>query len=272
MVIDNLATAAPWPVPMPDSPAIISPLAAGDTLHGVLVVAGTERGDDEARLLAAFAGQAALAMERVRAQEERALLAVLEDRERIARDLHDLVIQRLFAAGMTLQSTDAHITDDKVKARLSDVADDLDGTIRELRQAIYQLQTPVIADDFRHEVQRVVDRATSSASLKVRVRFGGAVGTLVPDRIRPHLLAVIAEALSNAIRHAGAASVDVIVTLEEATVSVVVEDDGRGMAAAVTRRSGLGNLETRATELGGRVTVGVGSRGVGTRVTWAVPA
>ncbi|HVS67065.1 MAG TPA: ATP-binding protein, partial [Mycobacteriales bacterium] len=105
-----------------------------------------------------------------------------------------------------------------------------------------------------------------------RVRFGGPVGTLVPDRIRPHLLAVLAEALSNAVRHSGAAAIDVIVTLEDHVLSVVVEDDGRGIDPSVTRRSGLCNLQTRAEELGGEFAIGAGSRGVGTRVTWSVPA
>jgi signal transduction histidine kinase len=183
-----------------------------------------------------------------------------------------LVIQRLFAAGMTLQSTDSLIADDTAKARLAAVADDLDGTIRELRQAIYQLQTPVIADDFRHDVQQVIDRATSGSMLKARDRYAGPVGTLVPDPARPHVLAVIAEALSNTIRHAGAATVDVAVALEDGTLSVTVDDDGRGMDPAVTRRSGLSNLESRARELGGKVEVSGGSRGVGTRIIWSIPA
>src|SRR5690606_35568978 len=143
--IDNLATAAPWPVPMPDSPAIISPLAAGDTLHGVLVVAGTERGDDEARVLAAVAGQAALAMERVRAQEERALLAVLAERERIARDLHDVVIQRLCATGLNLQSTVPLIGRADVGQRINEAVGELGSTIRDIRRTIFELRTPMSA-------------------------------------------------------------------------------------------------------------------------------
>ncbi|HWC33917.1 MAG TPA: GAF domain-containing protein [Mycobacteriales bacterium] len=257
---------------------LIAPLGVGESGEGLgaLVVAYPRNVAAVAELdldyVVGFAGQAGVALQLAAAQHDRERIAVLEDRERIARDLHDLVIQRLFAAGMTLQSTDALVTDQGVRARLSAVADDLDGTIRELRQAIYQLQTPVIADDFRHEVQQVVDRATAGSELKVRVRYAGAVGSLVPDGTKPHVLAVLGEALSNAVRHARAATIDVIVALENGRLAVVVDDDGQGLDPAVTRRSGLGNLETRASELGGDVTITTGSRGVGTRITWSVPA
>ncbi|HVV74571.1 MAG TPA: histidine kinase [Mycobacteriales bacterium] len=254
---------------------LIAPLGVGESGQGLgaLIVVYPRDGVAELDLdyVVGFAGQAGVALQLAAGQHDRERIAVLEDRERIARDLHDLVIQRLFAAGMTLQSTEGHIADEQVKSRLSAVADDLDGTIRELRQAIYQLQTPAIADDFRQQVQQVVDRAATGNELKLRVRYGGAIGTLVPDRIRPHVLAVIGEALSNAVRHAGAATIDVIVALEDGTLTVVVEDDGRGMDPKVTRRSGLGNLDTRARDLGGAVTISQGSRGVGTRVTWSVP-
>jgi signal transduction histidine kinase len=256
---------------------VIAPLGVGETGDGlgalVVVYPTNDAGVAELNLdyVVGFAGQAGVALQLAATQDDRERIAVLEDRERIARDLHDLVIQRLFAAGMTLQSTDSLIADDTAKARLAAVADDLDGTIRELRQAIYQLQTPVIADDFRHDVQQVIDRATSGSTLKARVRYAGPVGTLVPDHARPHVLAVIAETMSNAIRHAGAATIDVAVGLEDATLSVTVDDDGRGMDPAVTRRSGLRNLESRARQLGGDVTISSGSRGVGTRVRWSVP-
>jgi signal transduction histidine kinase len=257
---------------------VIAPLGVGETGDGlgalVVVYPNTDAGIAELNLdyVVGFAGQAGVALQLAATQHDRERIAVLEERERIARDLHDLVIQRLFAAGMTLQSTDALISDETARSRLSAVADDLDGTIRELRQAIYQLQTPVIADDFRHEVQQVVDRAAAGSPIKVRVRYAGPVGTLVPDRARPHVLAVVGEGLSNALRHAGAATVDVAVTLEDGALSVVVDDDGDGMDPAIARRSGLGNLESRATELGGDFRISRGGRGVGTRIKWSIPA
>ncbi|HVT64157.1 MAG TPA: histidine kinase [Mycobacteriales bacterium] len=271
-------TALPEEIRARSGRCVIAPLGVGEEGLGlgalVVVYPANDGGVAELNLdyVVGFAGQAGVALQLAATQDDRERIAVLEDRERIARDLHDLVIQRLFAAGMTLQSTDALISDETAKARLSAVADDLDGTIRELRQAIYQLQTPVIADDFRHDVQQVIDRATSGSTLKVRVRYAGPVGTLVSEQARPHVLAVIGETLSNAIRHASAATVDVAVALEDETLSVVVDDDGRGLDPSVTRRSGLSNLESRARELGGTVTLSGGSRGVGTRVTWSVPA
>jgi signal transduction histidine kinase len=257
---------------------VIAPLGVGEEGQGlgalVVVYPSHDAGFAELNLdyVVGFAGQAGVALQLAATHHDRERIAVLEDRERIARDLHDLVIQRLFAAGMTLQSTDSLIADEKAREKLAGVADDLDGTIRELRQAIYQLQTPVIADDFRHEVQQVIDRGAAGSTVKVRVRYAGPVGTLVADQARPHVLAVIGEALSNAIRHAGAATVDVAVSLEDGTLSVVVDDDGQGIDPAVRRRSGLSNLESRAKELGGDMALSGGARGVGTRINWRVPA
>ncbi len=271
------ATAVPEHLRDRSGRCLIAPLGvaeSGDGLGALIVVyPANDGGIAELNLdyVVGFAGQAGIALQLAAGQRDRERIAVLEDRERIARDLHDLVIQRLFAAGMTLQSTDMLITDPTAKARLSDVADDLDGTIRELRQAIYQLQTPVLADDFRHEVQQVIDRTSSGSGLKVRIRYAGPVGTLVPEATRPHALAVVGEALSNAVRHAGAATIDIALALEDGALTVSVDDDGRGIDPTVTRRSGLGNLESRARELGGEFTVGPGSRGGGTRIIWSVP-
>jgi signal transduction histidine kinase len=257
---------------------LIAPLGIDDEHAelGVLVVAYPR----DAGALAAFdldyvigfAGQVGVALQLAASQLDRERIAILEERERIARDLHDLVIQRLFAAGMTLQSTDPLIESETARSRLAAVADDLDGTIRELRQAIYQLQAPMLADDFRRDVQQVVDRAAAGSEVKVRTRYVGPAGTLISDATRPQVLAVLAETLSNALRHAGAATVDVTVAIAEGAVSVTVDDDGRGIDPAVTRRSGLANLEARAKALGGDLTITGGSRGVGTRVVWTVPA
>ena len=271
------ASSVPAEVRARSGRCLIAPLGDGESgkgLGALIVVYPRNAGgivELDLDYVVGFAGQAGIALQLAATQRDRERIAVLEDRERIARDLHDLVIQRLFAAGMTLQSTDSLIADESARLKLAAVADDLDGTIRELRQAIYQLQTPVIADDFRHEVQQVVDRAAAGSTLRVRVRYVGPVGTLVPDQARPHVLAVIGEALSNAVRHAGAATVDVAVGLEDDTLSVMVDDDGQGIDPAVTRRSGLSNLESRATELGGTMILSGGSRGVGTRINWSVP-
>jgi signal transduction histidine kinase len=256
---------------------VIAPLgetATGKGL-GALIVVYPKNSSGTAELnldyVVGFAGQVGVALQLAVAQRDREKIAVLEDRERIARDLHDLVIQRLFAAGMTLQSTEPLIADETAKTRLAAVADNLDGTIRELRQAIYQLQTPVITDDFRREVQQTVEHAVAGSEVKARTRFVGPAGSLIPDRIRPQVLAVVSEALSNAVRHACAATIDVTVGIGDGTVSVVVDDDGSGIDPAITRRSGLKNLDARARALGGALEIVTGSRGVGTRLVWAVP-
>ncbi|MGN6474391.1 MAG: histidine kinase [Mycobacteriales bacterium] len=270
--------AVPGDVGARSGQSVIAPLGvaeAGDSLGALLVVYPRSDGGVAGLNLdyvVGFAGQAGIALQLAATQRDRERIAVLEDRERIARDLHDLVIQRLFAAGMTLQSTDPLIGNDTARGRLAAVADDLDGTIRELRQEISQLQPPGLAVDFRGDVQQVVDRAVAGSEIKVRTHYIGAAGSLISDQIRPQVLAVLGEALSNAVRHAGAATIDVTVGIEDEKVSVVVDDDGRGLDPAVSRRSGLANLESRASALGGGVTLTTGSRGVGTRVTWSVPA
>lgn len=283
LILDSLdqssrPSAVPPDVRARSGQCVIAPLGvaeAGEGLGALIVVYHrSEPGVAGLNLdyVVGFAGQAGIALQLAATQHDRERIAVLEDRERIARDLHDLVIQRLFAAGMTLQSTDPLIANDTARARLAAVADDLDGTIRELRQAIYQLQAPVLADDFRRDVQQVVDRAVSGSDIKVRTHYIGAAGSLISDQIRPQVLAVLGEALSNALRHAGAATIDVTVGIEDERVSVVVDDDGRGVDPTVARRSGLANLESRASALGGGITLAIGSRGVGTRLTWSVPA
>ncbi|WP_425571258.1 GAF domain-containing protein, partial [Phytohabitans houttuyneae] len=158
VVVDDLGKAAAWPSSVSTGPALITPLAAADTLHGVLVVAYP--GDASTRpedipMLRTFAGQAALALERARAQDEREQLLLLEDRERIARDLHDVVIQRLFATGLQLQTAAQLATRPDVAQRISGAVDDLDTTIRDIRTAIFELRTPANAA-LRTEIRDLV--------------------------------------------------------------------------------------------------------------------
>jgi signal transduction histidine kinase len=247
-VVENLAASAPWPTPLTAGPAQVSPLAAGDTLHGVLVVAHApgRNGptDDEAPLLTTFAGQAALAMERARAQEERELLVVLEDRERIARDLHDVVIQRLFATGLQLQSAAPLAMRSDVAKRINAAVDDLDSTIRDIRRAIFELRAPTNAP-LRTEIRDTVRAAAASLGFAPTLEMSGPIDSAVPDAVRPDLLAVLQEALSNAARHAEAGWVTVGVHVEPGRVVVTVEDDGRGTDPAAAR-GGLINMRERA--------------------------
>lgn len=271
-VLDSLAGAAPWPAPVPAGPALISPLAAGDTLHGVLVVA-QEAGragpaEEDVPLLASFAGQAALAMERARGQEERELLVVLEDRERIARDLHDVVIQRLFATGLQLQSAAPLGVRPEVVKRINAAVDDLDATIRDIRRTIFELRSPVSAV-LRSEVSEAVDAAAGSLGFRPELRVVGPLDSAVPDEVRPDLLAVLREALSNTVRHARASQVSVEIRVDAERLTLTVTDDGVGTDPTAAR-GGLINLRERAEQWGGEFQLGAAAP-QGTVVRWSVP-
>ncbi|MCI4065062.1 GAF domain-containing sensor histidine kinase [Micromonospora sp. R77] len=270
-LVENLAEAGPWPLPVVAGPAVVSPLAAADTLHGVLVIAhrpdAARATDDDVKLLGSFAGQAALAMERARGQEERELLVVLEDRERIARDLHDVVIQRLFATGLQLQSGAMNTRPEAAK-RINAAVDDLDATIRDIRRTIFELRTPMSAA-LRTEIREAVEAAAESLGYRPELELIGPVDSAVPDTLRPELTAVLREALSNAVRHAHAQRVAVTVRIDAGWVTVTVTDDGVGCDPDAAR-SGLVNLRERAERLGGDFQL---ARVVphGTEVRWSVP-
>ena len=274
VIVDNLNRAADWPTPVSAGPALVAPLAASGTVAGLLIVAHAAEGprfddDQDVSLLSTFAGQAALALERARAQEERELLVVLEDRERIARDLHDVVIQRLFATGLHLQSAANLAGRPEVGTRISNAVDDLDATIRDIRSAIFELRTPVNAA-LRAEIRATVDAAAASLGLRPELRLDGPLDSAVPDDVRPDLLAVLHEALSNAVRHARASRVEVSVEVRDGQLRLTVTDDGIGPGEPFDERSGLVNMRRRAGDHGGTLTISPGPAG-GTRVAWAVP-
>ncbi|MER7460695.1 GAF domain-containing sensor histidine kinase [Micromonospora sp. NPDC126480] len=270
--VADLAHAAPWPALLHTGPAVLSPLATADVLHGVLVVAhgadhdGTS--EDDLALLGSFAGQAALAMERARGQEERELLVVLEDRERIARDLHDVVIQRLFATGLQLQSAVPMSARPELAKRINAAVDDLDATIKDIRRTIFELRTPMSAA-LRTEIREAVEVAAESLGFRPTLELVGPVDSAVPEEVRPDLTAVLREALSNAVRHAQAHHVGVAVRVDAGQVTVTVTDDGIGCDPAAAR-GGLVNLRERAERHGGTFEVQAVSPH-GTRLHWCVP-
>jgi signal transduction histidine kinase len=270
--VESLGQAASWPAPLPSGPAMLEPLEAGDTLHGVLVVAHaaspTRTTDDDLPMLATFADQAALALERALSQEEREMFVVLEDRERIARDLHDVVIQRLFATGLQLQTAARLSNRPEVANRIVAAVDDLDTTIREIRTAIFELRTPANAA-LRTELRAMVDSVAESLGFRPTLTLDGPLDSAVGTQLRPDLLAVTQEALSNVVRHAGAGAVRVAVAVGDGRLTVTVQDDGVG-PARIDERGGLVNLRERAHSHGGTFTVAPGETG-GTVVTWSVP-
>ncbi|GAA3453304.1 two-component system sensor histidine kinase [Dactylosporangium matsuzakiense] len=273
-VVTDLGAAANWPILLPTGTALLVPLAVNRISLGALVVAfGKEHSPItdglELAMVETFAGQAALALERARAQDEREMLAVVGDRERIARDLHDVVIQRLFAAGMQLQGAAYRSSQDDVRERIGRVTDDLDTTIREIRGAIFELRGAA-GHSLRKALRDLVDEAAESLGFRPALRIDGPIDTAVPDAQRTALLAVLRESLSNVAKHARATSVRVLVAAGGGSLDLAVEDDGVGPAAAGSSGHGLPNMRARASDLGGECTVAAAETR-GTRVAWKVP-
>ena len=247
----------PWPAPVPSGPALLVPLAMTGTVQGVLVVGlpaggvGFD-GDTDVNMITTFAAQAALALERADAQDERELLVVLADRERIARDLHDVVIQRLFATGLGLQALTRRTTRDDVRVRLDQAIDELDATIRDIRTAIFELHKPA-AESVRTALAIAVDEAATSLGFRPRLTITGPIDLAVADALRSDLLAVVGEALSNVVKHAHATVVGVDVAVGSGRVTLRVSDDGVGIGGP--DGNGMVNLRGRADDRGGRFSV-----------------
>lgn len=223
--------------------------------------------------LTGFSAVARDLSERLRMEAElaaaRAEREVLADRERIARDLHDMVVQRVFAAGLALQATAGMVRDPRVAARLHDVIAELDATIRELRVAIFDLHTaPRETASLRARILRLAADAADHLGYAPDVTVDGPIDSTVPERVAAHLLAVLREALANVARHAAATAASVTVTAGE-TLTLEVADNGRGIGRPA-RSSGLTNMRERAEALGGSFTV-TGRPGGGTRLEWRVP-
>ncbi|EMY32880.1 histidine kinase with GAF domain [Arthrobacter crystallopoietes BAB-32] len=260
-------------------PLLLTPLCPQEGPKGVLFLgrkrdAGPLAGIDP-QMSGIFCTHAALALDAAHGQRLREELVLFEDRDRIARDLHDVVIQRLFAAGLSLQSLRRYTTETAVQDRITAVAADLDETIRQLRDTIYSLKPAGSGDLLSSRILQTVQNAMKSMPFSPRVRMDGGVDGAVPERVAGHLLAVLTEALSNAIRHAGASSIDVAVTVREAeegkpgSLELLVEDNGSGINGD-TRSSGLANIEKRAVLLGGIMELASGPD-LGTQVRWRVP-
>ena len=197
-------------------------------------------------------------------------LRIVEDRERIARDLHDVVIQKLFAAGMSVQSVAARSSNSDEGTRLNRVVDDLDATIREIRSVIFSLQADA-RDAFgvRADVVRIVGEESAALGFEPRIRFDGAVDA-TSERVTAELMPAVREALSNVARHANASSAEIEVVRADGFVVLRVIDDGRGLPSEIAEGNGLRNLSERATRLGGRCLVAPGTEG-GTILEWRVP-
>ena len=263
------------PLDRPDIGRLVAlPLCADGALTGVLTVAwGRERVpflvEADTRMPATFAEQAALALQVASARDDRSRLAVFEDRDRIGRDLHDLVIQRLFAIGLTLENAARLATRPEVAQRITTAVDDIDVTIRDIRRSIFELGSRGALADLRTEIGGLVEEHAVVLGFRPTWGTEGPVDSAVPDPVRPHLLAVLRESLSNAARHAEATSVGVLLQVGTEVV-LTVTDNGRGIADGV-RTSGVRNMVERAESLGGECEVASRPEG-GTLVRWSVPA
>ena len=254
-------------------PALVVPLRAGDDVSGVLVTArrpgACEFDADQLPVVAAFADQAALALALAASRRAERELDVLADRDRIAADLHDHVIQRLFAVGLGLQSAQRRAARTDVAERIADAVDQLDQVVREIRTSIFDLHADGSGrPGLGGRIRAAVTELTAHGAIRPVVRVAGPVD-VVPDVLADQVEAVVREGVSNAVRHAGADGVVVTVSVGDELV-VDVTDDGRGMPEAVAL-SGLLNLERRARAHGGDLTVSTREQGGGTRLVWRVP-
>jgi signal transduction histidine kinase len=261
-------------------PAIVFPLGPPGNVRGVLTV-GRLHGaapftQDLADVVASFAAQAGVALELAASRAEAERLSLYEDRERIARDLHDLVIQRLYATGMSLEATMPMITRPEVATRITHAVDAMDETIKEIRATIFDLQARGAADqpDLLADIVDLVEEMTPLIGFAPSLRLGAGLGGEIKPHVAEQALAALREALSNAARHAAATQVDVTVDVDaDGMLAVQVTDNGTGIPAD-GRRSGLHNLASRAEKLGGELQLGAvdpGAPSPGTTLTWRVP-
>jgi signal transduction histidine kinase len=254
-------------------PGILMPLCANDQVAGVIAIA---RGADQPPfdesyldLVRDFATHAAIALVLASAREDSRQLTILAERERIAHDLHDHVIQRLFAAGMNLQGTLARARSPEVAERLNRTLDDLQTIIEEIRTTIFQLKSPLGRNgDFRQRIQQVVADLTESRDIVTTIRMHGPMAA-VGGELAEHAQAVTTEAVSNALRHSGASRLTIEVSVADMFI-LDISDNGCGIPVDNTRNSGLANMKHRAEQLGGTCEITNPPEG-GTRVHWIAP-
>ncbi len=261
-------------------PAVLFPLGAPGNVRGVLTV-GRRHGaapfpPSQVDVVASFAAQAGVALELAASRADAAQLSLYEDRDRIARDLHDLVIQRLYATGMSLEGTMPMITKPEVASRITHAVDAMDETIKDIRTTIFGLQARDDAGgpDLRGDIVALVEEMTGMLGFAPSLRLGAGLRAQPDPELAEQVLATLREALSNAARHADASQVDVTVDVDPGEILVVqVTDNGTGIPAD-GRRSGLHNLARRAEKLGGKLRLepaNPDSARPGTRLEWRVP-
>jgi signal transduction histidine kinase len=253
-------------------PCIVIPLRGTHSDNAVVVAArkaGAAPFDPAITpLVTAFADQASVALDMAARQRLARQLDVYEDRDRIARDLHDHVIQRVFAAGLALQAVLPRVGEPEARGRVQSVVRQLDETVRDIRTTIFDLQTSGAADSAESLRRRLLDMVTETAdgTLTSTVRMAGAVDSLIAGELAADVEAVVREGVSNAVRHSGGSHVTVTLDVTDHVVLDIV-DDGRGIDPEAAR-SGLRNLEQRARRHGGEAVAEALADG-GTRLRWS---
>jgi signal transduction histidine kinase len=251
------------------------PVRVRDEVYGNLYLTEKEGGggftDEDEALAEALALAAGIAIEHHRLQDRIRVMSVLEDRDRIARDLHDRVIQHVYAVGMSLQGATRLPDREQMVDRIERSIDELDRTIADIRSAIFELGESSGPGGLRRAVLQLTEELGEMLGSRPEVRFEGLVDNTVPQNIGDHVLAVVREGLTNAGKHAGARHFVVEVDVTD-RVTVEVSDDGRGIELPLPDPSGLGlvNLRERAKKLGGTFEIFPGT-GSGTRLVWSVP-
>ena len=251
-------------------PTALLPIVVGEGEIGVLAVAWSADAEtfveNVVPLLAALAQQMGLALVAGRSQQDRSRLALLEDRERIARDMHDLVIQRLFATGLSLQAAGRQAQGPVIATRLSEAVDELDAAIKDIRHTIFELHGEGPTRELRAEIADLVRASTEPLGFAPELTIDGPLDELAAD-LEADVVAVIREGLANVVRHARASSASVLVR-SDAAIQIEVVDDGVGIAPNAVE-SGLDNLRQRAEAHGGTLTV-LPRTPQGTALVWEV--
>jgi signal transduction histidine kinase len=271
------ATVRAWGIPstQPYGPVLALPLDAADRLHGAIIVtrAPGGRSFSEADLAVAgdFAGRTSVALELHRARGDQQRMLLFEDRGRIARDLHDRVIQQLFATGMQLQAVHGTLPEGRNADRIDASITSLDAAIAQIRRIIFTLSSPERAGaaySGRHRLLDLVAELASSLSVDPGITFSGPVDALLDADLTDDVLAVVSEGVTNAVKHGGAVDIDVRIAASPSGITVTITSDGRPLKAP-GRRSGLANLEERAVRRGGGMRLqGQRDRTV---LDWSVP-
>src|SRR5450755_5098939 len=279
IAIDDIHQSPHWPKnsdALNDfGPLIIVPLIGGGGRHGVLwvgnLIGGRRFRGAQQAMLEAFADQAALGLELARQRREAEQLSLFRDRDRIARDLHDTVIQRLFATGMQLEGSMRYMTGPEASERVQSAVSDLDKTIKEIRSTIYSLQRSdrSRSSSLRARIVELIEELTPAIGFAPTLRLEGLVDTRISKDVADNLLPALREALSNIARHAHASRADVSVVVDDEWTTLTVSDNGVGIPED-GRRSGLANLGARAKSLGGTFVAQSVPEG-GAELVWRVP-